>query len=263
MVVTNRKEVESLIYRTFNAMDPSGANTEKYKEMFGAMNDQQFAKFMKEFLDNPMDNFSFDMVDFERDLRMENVEKAAKVLGIELFEYVYLPHLTMDKTRVVRTKQKVLVGYFNIKRPQQLLHKKNGLSLSNERRSMLTGQVTGKDKNSRDSDIEASMLVALGCNSILQELHGPRADDMTMKAQMNQSIRNKGYAMLEDMDNLPTNKTTLVTIDTYLLGMMLKSDLITDTYILPKTSAAMFENVSEEPQLPFEDIELYEMAAFV
>ena len=241
MVVANRKAIEKLIYDTFDAADPSGANTAKYREMFEGMNDQQFAKFMKEFLDNDLDNFSFDMVDFERDIDFNNMEKAAKVLGIDLFEYLYIPHLTMDKSHVIRTKQKVLVGYFNIKRPQQLLHKKNGLSLSAEKRSMLTGQVTGKDKNSRDSDIEASMLVSLGADAILQELHGPRADDMVMKQQMNQSIRNKGYVLLEDLENVPTNKTTLVTIDTYLIGMMLKSDLVTDTYILPKTSAELFE----------------------
>lgn len=241
MIVVNRKEVEKLIYDTYSAADPTGENTIKWKTVFGNMNDQEFARELRSFLDNPDDNFPFDMIDFKREVKMENMEKAAKVVKTEIFEYVYMPWLTMDKSRVIRTKQKVLVGYYNIKRPQQLLHKKNGISLSSEKRSMLTNQVIGKDKNARDSDIEASMLVSLGAKAILQELHGPRADDMVMKTQMTQSIRNKGYVLLEELDNLPTNKTTLVTIDTFLLGMMLKSDLITSTYILPKTSAEMFE----------------------
>ena len=156
-------------------------------------------------------------------------------------EYVYMPHLTMDKSRTIVSKEKCLVGYINVKRTQQLLQKKNGLSVTNERRAALTGQVTDKDKNARDSDIEASMLVALGADKILQELHGPRSDDMVMKREMNNSIATKGYVMLDELTNLPTNKVTLNTVNTYLLCMGLKSDLVTDTYILPKTSAELFE----------------------
>lgn len=240
-MVSNRKEIEQIIYDTFDALDPSGSNTAKYREMFIQMDDKKFEKFMKDFLKDDEENFVLDIVEFENDLRMENCEKAAKVLGIPLMEYVYMPHLTMDKKRVVVSKQKCLVGYINVKRTQQLLHKKNGISVSNEKVSALTGQVTNKDKNARDSDIEASMLVALGADKILQELHGPRADDHVMKRQMNQSISSKGYVILEELDNLPTNKVTLTTVNTFLLSMGLHSDLITPTYILPKTSAEIFE----------------------
>ena len=152
------------------------------------------------------------------------------------YEYVYMPHLTMNKSRVVVSKEKCLVGYINVKRTQQLLTKKNGMSTSNQRVSMLTNQVTGKDKNAQDSDIEASMLVALGADKILQELHGPRSDDMVMKQEMNQSIASKGYVLLDELTNVSTNKTTLNTVDTFLTSMMLKSDLVTDSYILPKVS---------------------------
>jgi len=240
MAVANRQYIEKLIYDTFDALDPSGTNTNKFKLAFAQMNDAQFEKYMKDFLKNDQENFMLDIVEFDHDLKMENCEKAAKVLGIPLMEYVYMPHLTMDRNRVVVSKQKCLVGYINIKRTQQMVQKKNGLSISNERRSAMTGQAVDKDKNARDSDIEASMLVALGADKILQELHGPRSDDPVMKRQMNQSIATKGYVMLEELDNLPTNKVTLNTVNTYLLGMGLKSDIISGTYILPKTSEEVF-----------------------
>lgn len=240
MAVVNRAYIEKLIYDTFDAIDPTGRNGNKYRALYADMSDKEFEKAMKDFLKNDSENFILDVVEFESDLKMENCEKAAKVLGIPLMEYVYMPHLTMDKSRVIASKEKCLVGYINVKRTQQLLHKKNGLSVSNERRSALTGQAVQKDKNARDSDIEASMLVALGADKILQELHGPRADDMVMKRQMNQEIATKGYVMLDELDNLPTNKVTLNTVNTYLLGMGLKSDLVSDTYILPKTSEELF-----------------------
>ena len=48
-----------------------------------------------------------------------------------------------------------------------------------------------------------------------------------MKQQMNQSINSKGYVKLSDLDDKIENKTTLNTVDTYFLGMGLKTDLVT------------------------------------
>lgn len=240
MAVTNRAYIEKLIYDTFDQLDPSGVNTDKYRALFSPMSDAAFEKYMKNFLKDDNENFMLDIVEFEHGLQLEYCEKAAKVIGIPLMEYVYMPHLTMDKKRVVVSKEKCLVGYINAKRTQQLVQKKNGISISDDKMNAITGQVIDKDKNARDSDIEASLLVSLGADKILQELHGPRADDPVMKRQMNQSIATKGYVMLDELDNLPTNKVTLNTINTYLLAMGLKSDLVSDTYILPKTSDELF-----------------------
>lgn len=239
--VANRAYIEKLIYDTYDALDPSGINTDKMRSMLSGMSDTQFASFMKNFLSNDSENFVLDTVDFEHELKMEYIEKAAKVVGVPLMEYVFMPHLSMDKNRPIVSKEKCLVGYCNVKRPQQLLYKKNGISISNEKVSALTGQVTGKDQNGQDSDIEASLLVSLGADKILEEFNGPRADDHVMKREMNESIATKGYVLLDDLTNLPTNKITLNTVNTYLLGMMLKSDLVTDSYILPKTSEELFQ----------------------
>lgn len=240
MSVRNRKEIEKLIYDTFDALDPSGTNSQKYRSILEPMSDSEFEKFFKDFLKNNDEQFVLDIVEFEHDLSMDKCENAAKVLGIPLMEYVYMPWLTMDKEHVVVSKEKCLVGYINVKRPQQMVHKKNGISISNNRISALTNQVVDHDKNARDSDIEASMLVALGADEILKELHGPRADDPVMKREMNQSIATKGYVSLDDLDSNPTNKVTLNTVNTFLLSMGLKSDLVTDSYILPKTSEELF-----------------------
>lgn len=240
MAVVNRKQIEQLIYDTFDALDPSGSNTNKYRNIFSTMNDKDFEKYMKDFLADDEENFILDIIEFEHSLKYEYCEAAAKVLNIPLVEYVYMPHLTMDKKNVIISKQRVLVGYFNVKRTQQLLHKKNGLSVANDRVSSLTGQVTADDKNARDSDIESAMLVALGADKILQELHGPRADDPVMKRQARQSIATKGYVLLDELENLPTNKVTLNTVNAFLISMSLITDLVTPTYILPETSNELF-----------------------
>lgn len=248
MAVKNRVEVEKLIYDTFDAIDPSGTNTNKYKTLFGGMNDKEFENYMKEFLEDDKENFALDIVEYEHSLNMEQCEAAAKVIGVPLMEHVYMPHLTMDKKNVIVTKEKCLVLYLNVKRTQQLLHKKNGLSTSNEIRSRLTGQVIGDDKNARDSDIEAAMLVALGSEAILKELHGPRADDLEMKKQLFQNITAKGYSSLNEIESFKPNKTTLNTVNMALLSMMLKTDIVSELvftdHILPKVISDVHDKLT-------------------
>ena len=113
--------------------------------------------------------------------------------------------------------------------------KKNGISTEIKQRSAITNQVTGGDKNGRESDLENIMLTSMGLTNTLKELNAPRADDMTMKQQMLRDIAVNGYTRLADMDDNINNKTTLNTVNTFLLGMSLKSDLVTKGLMLPKT----------------------------
>lgn len=229
-----RQKMEKLVYDTFSALDPSGANTKKYKEFFEGLSDTKFDKFFKELFAS--DEFlTLDIIDYERTLKMNNIEKAAKVLKIPLFEKLHMPHVSMDKKKVIVTKYTVPVGYINIKRVQQILNKKNGLSTSIDKRSSITGQVTDVDKNGRQSDLENSMLVSLGADKVLRELNGPRADDHVMKREMINSINTKGYVQLEELTDDPANKTTLNTVNVFLLGMGISSDLVTNGLMLKNT----------------------------
>lgn len=230
-----RERMEKLIYDTFDALDPTHSNKEKYQKMFSGMSDSQFDSFFKKLFADPSSYLILNICDYEIDLKIDDIEKAAKVLNVPLFEKVAFPHYTMDKNKIVITKEAVPVGYAHIKRTQQTLAKKNGLSTSIDSRSSLTGQVTGADKNGRESDLENSMLVSLGMEYALRELNGPRADDSVMKQQMYTAINSKGFVSLDDMDSDPANKTTLNTVNTYLLGMGLNSDLVTKGLMLKKT----------------------------
>ena len=234
MSVANRNQIEKLIYDTFDKLDPSGLNTTKYKNMLSTLDDKAFESWMKKFLSNDDEQFIMDIIEYDTDIKLENCEAAAKVLGVPLTERVFMPHITMDRNNAVVSKEKVIVGYINPKRMQQLLYKKNGLAVSNERTSHITGQVTGEDKHARDSDIEAAMLISIGADKIIQEFHGPRADDPVMRTQTAQKIAEKGYVELEELDNDPRNKVTLNTVGMYLLSMGLEHNLLGNTYVLPK-----------------------------
>lgn len=226
-------KMKKLIYDVFDALDPSGVNTEKYKQMFDKMNESQFDSFCKRFFKNENDYLILDIVDYERDLKMDNIEKAAKIMNVPLFERVAVPFSNMDKERPIITKYPVPVGYANIKRMQQMLSKKNTTSTNISERSALTGQVVGKDKNARSSDVENFGLITMNSEYALRELMGPRADDKVMKEEMYTSISEKGYVSLDELTDRVENKTTLNTIDVFMIGMGIKTDLVTkDLHVL-------------------------------
>lgn len=224
---TKRKAMEDLIYTFFSAIDKSGSNTKNYKDIFSPMSDAKFTAFFKQFFADDMQYLVLNIVDYERSVTMDDIERAAKVLKVPLYEYVYIPHITGDRKNPTITKERVPVGYINIKRTQQTVAKKNGLSTNIDKRSAITGQVVRADKNGRESDLENIMLTSLGLTNTLKELNGPRADDLVAKQEMLQSINTKGYVNLDELTDDIGNKTTLNTVDTYFLGMSLKTDLVT------------------------------------
>lgn len=229
-----RKKMEKLIYDTFSALDPSGVNTEKYKSMFKDMTDSQFDSFFKKYF-NSDSYMILDIVEYERELKLENVEKAAKLLGVPLTERLIMPNLNHDKEHPIVTKYEVPVGYLHIKRLQQMLSKKNSTSTDISSRSPTTGQVINADKNARNSDQENIAMITTGVDAPIRELLGGRADNMAAKTAMYSEIAKKGYVSLSELPNDPSSKTTLNTLDVYFLGMGIKTDLLTNTLELPKT----------------------------
>lgn len=146
---SKRKAIEKLIYDTFNLLDKSGANAAKYKNLFSKMSDTQFEKHMKDFLYDDSQNFYLEVEAFKREPKMDDIKEAADYLGVPLFETVALPFVTMDKNNIVTTAVPVPVGYLHMKRVQQMIAKKNSMSIHIDKRQGKTGQVIGDDKNAR------------------------------------------------------------------------------------------------------------------
>lgn len=230
-----RKAMEEMVYQTFQKLDPTGRNTKMYQDLFKDMSDTQFDNFFKELFADENAYLTLNVIDYEIDLKIDDIENAAAYLKVPLFEKVAFPHFTMDKKNVIVTKERVPVGYVHVKRTQQTVAKKNGLSTSADIRSSITGQVTGKDRNGRESDLENSMFISLGMKDALKELNGPRSDDFAMKEQMYNAINTKGYVSMNDMESDPSNKTTLNTVNVFLLGMGINSDLVTKGLMTKQT----------------------------
>lgn len=233
-VADRRKKVVDYIVKVMNLLDPTGDNGKYYQEKFDKMTDTQFDKYIREFLQDEKSQFYLAIVEYERDLTIENIEKCAEFMKVPLLEYVALPYLTNDPDNVIVTPYPVPVGYIHEKRMPQTLLKKSAGSTKIEKRSPLTGQVTSEDKNARNSDLETYSLVAVDAVNALTEFMGPRADNMEAKNTMYNDIAKNGYVSLKDL-NLedPYNKVALNTLDAYFNMMGISTNLISDLNKIP------------------------------
>lgn len=226
-----RKQIEALIDGTMQCLDPTGSNAKKYRNMFQRMNDKQFADWMNRMLNDDKANFRLDIEEFGKiQLKYENIEKAAKFLKLNLFEYVYVPHVSSDPNRPVRTRQPVLVGYLNIKRPQQLVTKKTGLALTDTNRDELTGTARGTSKGGTTTGIENELLVGVGADEIISELSGARGDNANEYDNMIAEISETGSCKLADIKTTSYDKPTLLKSDIFLRAMGFKTDLVSESY---------------------------------
>ena len=144
-----RKQMEEMVYNSFNLLDTTGENTKNYKELFGKMNDSQFDSFFKNLFKDKNSFLTLDIVTYEREPSMNDIEKAATYLDVPLYERVAFPHMSTDPNSPFVTPEEVPVGYIHMKRLQQMLRKKNSTSTDIMQRDGKTGQVVGSDKNSR------------------------------------------------------------------------------------------------------------------
>lgn len=226
-----RKKVQDLIDGVMMRLDPTGVNAQKYRNMFQTMNDKQFEEWITKFLADDKAHFRLDIEEFgKRKLQYEYVENAANFLKIPLYEYVFMPHISTNPNRPVRTHQPVLVGYLNIKRPQQLVTKKTGLAVDDTNRDETSGQVRGDSKGGMTSGIETELLTGVGANEVISEICGTRGDNIQEYDDMISQISETGSVRLEDIKTNSFDKPTVLKADIYLRAMGFKTDMVSEAY---------------------------------
>lgn len=215
-----------------NKLDPTGENAKIYHEKLDKMTDAQFDKWAKAFFADEKQNLYLEVVEYERDISLEQIEDAAKYLGVPLYERVAIPYLNGDPELVTVTPTPVPVGYIHIKRMPQSVHHKNSGSTSIRRRSSKTGQVTGEDKNGRNTDVETYSLSAYGAINTLAEFLGPRADDELRKNQMYSAIEQDGVCYASQLSSTQEDKVAINTLDVYYAGMGMVTNMVRGQYLL-------------------------------
>jgi hypothetical protein len=238
----SRKEVELLVYKILDALDPSENNSTWYKEKFSNMNDKEFIEYFKQDF-----SIKFQTKAFEIEPHISNMQKAAKILNIPITEKVYLPFLYTDKNGdPVATKYPALVVYIPLKKMKQFISKKNSMSTNITKRDMKTGLLLDMDKNGNTSDREMECLAVMGMTETIKEFSTFRADAMEAKTEFYNTINNQGMVSLKDVQISKDDSLARNMLSTYLLGAMLNSNLVNEEDYLPITLKGSKRKINRE-----------------
>lgn len=241
-----RKEIEQDIYEMLDNADPSGANTERMRALFTSMKtDTEFYRYMDRFFSDPDRNYVVSYKPYENPVTIQFIERLFKQYDIPLYEYLYKPFINEDVEDPPRTVHKHLVVDVPVKRLKQMIFTKNHTVINPTKVDPRTGQVTGSDKVARMTSPELySMIVQNQFNSA-KEIFGPMADDADAAYEMARIIQRDGEVELKDLPDDPINKTSLNTIDYYMLGSCIVTNLLDESgYVLPITMKAKEDTTS-------------------
>jgi hypothetical protein len=223
------------VCKALDLIEGGTSNSSRYRKEWEAMSDAQFTKFMEELRrDENRQMVYLEVIEFERDLKLHNIQKCAEFMKVPLYEYVAIPDLTGDPNNVTVTPEPVPVGYAHYKRMQQTVLKKNSTNIRVNKRNPKTGQVVQSDKTVRNTDVETYAMMSLGAKQALREFMGPRGDDPVMENELYTAIANNGYARLEDLTNDVHNKVSINTLNIYYLMMGMTTNLVGPIGDLPK-----------------------------
>lgn len=232
-----RREIEQDFYDFLDRCDPSGRNTERLKQLFVTMDDKQFFKYIDRFFDDPKANIQVGYLPYDNPVSVDFINKLAKAEGIPLYEIIYKPYVTGDVDDPPASIHPVLVLDVPIKRLKQMINTKNHATISATKRDAQTGQVTGSDRGGRVTDVEAYSMIVQELYACAQESYGPMADDEAAAFEMMRRIQQDGEFELADLPDDPLNRKTTNTIQYYIWGSCLVTNLLERSgYVLPITA---------------------------
>lgn len=226
-----RQQAEDLIYKIYDTVDPSKTNSDYYRKIFATMTDKDFEEFCKRRLP-----FRFHNSVFKVEPKMYDIIDAFKVLNKPLLEKVKLPYVYKnDKGEPVET-QECMVIYIHLKRMKQMLTKKNNTALNIGKRDMKTGRLMGEDKGGQETDKEFESLATMGLDWTMDEFARPKADAMEGISQMSNAILANGYVSDKDLQIPNDDSLGKNTLNAYLLGAHIASNLVDIEYMTPYTA---------------------------
>jgi hypothetical protein len=231
MTPAKRKKIVNLILGVVGTMDKTGVNRVRYAKDLGGMSDGELEAKLERMRTDDTSHFYLEVLPFNgSEPGVDQIEAAAKAVGVELHEYVYFRH--DGAAEPVRTRVRVPVGYMHVRRLQQILMKKTSYSTDASKRSQVTGQLVGESAVGRMTNQDAYALRTVGATSTLQELLGPRADNRDKRLGMYQAIERDGYVQYSELVGDSRQQQSLNYLSTLFLAAGLRSDLLSDGDLL-------------------------------
>lgn len=198
-------------------------NREIYENLFKAMTDEDFDKFMKQLRDKEtnllvvMPNDGKNRVSVEKNLSLANE------LGFSFYEQINVKN--DPEVSDYKTPMKYLVAPLPIRRAQQLLTKKVSMPTHNLSTNPLTGQVANESRAAKITYPEMQIGIAMNMKDILTEIVSIRGGDQGAAKSLNDQLFKTGYATQEEAMKSSTGVKSKETLFRWLRGMHINSTL--------------------------------------
>lgn len=225
-----RKEVEEMVYKVMDLLDPTKQNSQFYKAKFAKMNDKQFMNFFSQ--DFPL---KFQTRLFEIEPSMKQISDTLDYIHVPMIEQMNLPFEYRAKDGTPVKSDDALILYVPIRKVKQFLSKKNSMSTNISNRDMKSGLLQTVDKNGNTSDREMESLAVMGLDASMKELATYRADSMNAKDEFYSMINTTGMVRQSDVDVETSDSLARNELNVYLLGAALNSNLINEGNYLRHT----------------------------
>lgn len=219
----NRKEIESDILYLGKNFTPGGGNHKLYSELFGRLDDAQFAKFWNSVCDNKFIPMFVENFNRKEEIDYDLMVKVAVDMNIPLEQQLVItdPDTGLEFT----TPETFLVGIAEIRKQRQLQAKKFGASKHDYETEDLTGQPTGDSKAGGISNPEIQVLLSLGLPTLAKELADVRGGDAGAYRAYKNDILTSGQATTESALQRGTGVKSLQTAHYFLRAQHIGNNL--------------------------------------
>ncbi len=172
----NRNAFESFVLEFMGKITPGKGNVKIYKNIFAALNDNQFETFVQRLEQGQSLPIWLSNYDKQEMINFDNVVKLAKEYGVQIEQQLIM---TDEDTGIEHiTPETFFVGTAEVRKQRQMLVKKFSAAKDDSSIDDLTGQVIGVSKGGGLSYPEAQVLIELGLPTMTQELYDVKGGDL-------------------------------------------------------------------------------------
>lgn len=192
--MASRNQIEKKIYEYMDMLDPSGANSSIYKQLFKPMSNKEFSLWYHRLGKDYKLAFTAPNAGKIK-VKLNMLEKICDKLGIPLEE-----QLIMEESGIkTLTPMAHTILMLKVRRASQFAVSKINLPKNNNTRNAITGQVTNKSKAGGISMPEALILTSRGLDNTMKELTSVRAGDTEAMRQLEAMAMDTGRVSLKKL----------------------------------------------------------------
>lgn len=219
----NRAGFEKYWLDLMKEITPGGYNYRVYKQLFEAMNDNQFEEFVVKLEAGGQLSIWVDNQNPKESVVFDNIVASCAKRGLVLEQH--LVFYDQDTGLRYETPETFLVGTAETRKQRQMWVKKFGAAKDDTKIDDLTGQVFGDSRGTGISIPEVRVLKTLGLDLMARELYDVKGGDLGALDEYRRSIQETGHGSVRESLRRGTGVRSLMTASMLMMGRHLKNNV--------------------------------------